>query len=42
MAVIEVTPEGLRLKEVAEDTTIDAVRAATEPALLADEPLPVF
>jgi 3-oxoacid CoA-transferase subunit B len=42
MAVIEVTPEGLRLREVAEDTTIDAVRAATEPALLADEPLPVF
>jgi 3-oxoacid CoA-transferase subunit B len=42
MAVIEVTPEGLRLREVAEDTTIDAVRAATEAALLADEPLPVF
>jgi 3-oxoacid CoA-transferase subunit B len=42
MAVIEVTPEGLRLREVAEDTTVDAVRAATEPALLADEPLPAF
>ena len=42
MAVIEVTPEGLRLKEIAEDTTVDAVRAATEPALIADEPLPVF
>ena len=42
MAVIEVTPEGLRLKEIAEDTTVDAVRAATEPTLIADEPLPVF
>ena len=42
MAVIEVTPGGLRLKEIAEDTTVDAVRAATEPALTADDPLPVF
>jgi 3-oxoacid CoA-transferase subunit B len=42
MAVIEVTPEGLRLKEVAEDTTVDAVRAATEPELLVDGPIPVF
>jgi 3-oxoacid CoA-transferase subunit B len=42
MAVIEVTPRGLRLKEIAEDTTLDAVRAATEPALIADGPLPVF
>jgi len=42
MAVIEVTPEGLRLKEIAEDTTVDAVRAATEPALILEEPLPVF
>jgi 3-oxoacid CoA-transferase subunit B len=42
MAVIEVTPGGLRLKEIAEDTTVDAVRAATEPALTADHPLPVF
>ena len=42
MAVIEVTPEGLRLTEIAEDTTVDAVRAATEPTLIADEPLPVF
>ncbi|MBP1603360.1 MAG: scoB [Acidobacteria bacterium] len=42
MAVIEVTPGGLRLKEIAEDTTVDAVRAATEPALTVDGPLPVF
>jgi len=42
LAVLEVTPAGLRLREIAEDTTVDAVRAATEPALLVDEPLPVF
>ncbi len=42
MAVIEVTPEGLRLREIAEDTTVDAVRAATGAALVADDSLPVF
>jgi 3-oxoacid CoA-transferase subunit B len=42
LAVIEVTPEGLRLKEIAEDTTVDAVRAATEPALIVDDPPGVF
>ena len=42
MAVIEVTPEGLRLTEIAEDTTVDAVRAATEPALIVDDPPGVF
>jgi 3-oxoacid CoA-transferase subunit B len=42
LAVLEVTPEGLRLKEIAEDTTLDAVRAATEPVLIVNEPLPVF
>jgi 3-oxoacid CoA-transferase subunit B len=42
LAVIEVTPEGLRLTEIAEDTTVDAVRAATEPALIVDHPLGVF
>jgi 3-oxoacid CoA-transferase subunit B len=42
LAVIEVTPGGLRLREIAEDTTLDAVRAATEPALAVDDPLPVF
>jgi 3-oxoacid CoA-transferase subunit B len=33
MAVIKVTPGGLVLKEIAEGTTVDAVRAATEPVL---------
>jgi 3-oxoacid CoA-transferase subunit B len=42
LAVIEVTPGGLRLKEIAEDTTAEAVRAATGPPLLTDDPLPVF
>ena len=42
MAVIEVTPGGLRLNEIAGDTTVDAVRAATEPALIVDDPPGVF
>jgi len=42
MAVIEVTPEGLRLREIAEGTTVDAVREATGAPLIADDPLPVF
>ena len=42
MAVIEVTPEGLVLKERAEDTTIDAVRAATEAELLVVGDVGVF
>jgi 3-oxoacid CoA-transferase subunit B len=42
MAVIEVTPDGLRLREIADDTTVAAVRAATEPTLAVDDPLPVF
>jgi 3-oxoacid CoA-transferase subunit B len=33
-AVIEVTPEGLLLREIASDTTVDAVRAATGAPLL--------
>jgi 3-oxoacid CoA-transferase subunit B len=33
MAVIEVTPQGLVLKERAEDTTVEAIRAATEAEL---------
>jgi 3-oxoacid CoA-transferase subunit B len=36
MAVIEVTGRGLRLAEVAEDTTVEAVRAATEAGLIVD------
>jgi 3-oxoacid CoA-transferase subunit B len=34
LAVIEVTPQGLRLNEVAEGVTVDQVRAATEADLL--------
>jgi 3-oxoacid CoA-transferase subunit B len=34
LAVIEVTPQGLRLCEVAEGVTVDQVRAATEADLL--------
>ncbi|MHB8146618.1 MAG: CoA transferase subunit B [Vulcanimicrobiaceae bacterium] len=34
MAVIDVTPEGLVLREVAPGVSIDEVRAATEPTLL--------
>jgi 3-oxoacid CoA-transferase subunit B len=34
MAVIEVTSDGLVLKERAEDTTVDAIKAATEAPLI--------
>ena len=37
MAVIEVTPEGLVLKERAEDTTVEAIKAATEAPLIIGE-----
>jgi 3-oxoacid CoA-transferase subunit B len=37
MAVIEVTPEGLVLKERAEDTTIEAIQAATGATLIVGE-----
>ena len=33
LAVIDVTPQGLVLREIAEDTTVDAVRAATGATL---------
>jgi 3-oxoacid CoA-transferase subunit B len=36
MAVIEVTERGLLLKEIANDTTIDVVKAATGASLIAD------
>jgi 3-oxoacid CoA-transferase B subunit len=36
LAVIEVTDRGLVLREIAADTTLDAVRAATGAELLAD------
>ena len=38
MAVIEVTPRGLVLREIALDTTLDAVRQATGPRLIFDGP----
>lgn len=41
-AVIEVTPAGLVLKEIASDTTLDAVRQATEADLIVEEPPGVF
>src|SRR6516165_2160751 len=33
LAVIDVTPDGLLLREIAADTTVEAVQNATEPAL---------
>jgi acetate CoA/acetoacetate CoA-transferase beta subunit len=40
MAVIEPTPEGLVLREVAPGVTVDAVRAATATTLLTRETVP--
>jgi len=34
LAVIEVTPEGLLLREIAADTTVQQVQALTEPTLI--------
>ncbi len=42
LAVIDVTPAGLRLKEIADGVTVEAVQAATEATLLLDGPLAVF
>jgi len=42
LAVIEVTPRGLVLREIASGTTIDAVRAATGAALIIEGPPGVF
>jgi 3-oxoacid CoA-transferase B subunit len=42
LAVIDVTPAGLRLKEIAGGVTVEAVRAATEAALHVDGPLAEF
>jgi 3-oxoacid CoA-transferase subunit B len=42
LAVIEVTPRGLVLKEIAADTTLDAVRAATGATLIVDATPAVF
>jgi 3-oxoacid CoA-transferase subunit B len=42
LAVIEVTDAGLLLREIAADTTLDAVRQATGATLLVASPLGVF
>jgi 3-oxoacid CoA-transferase subunit B len=42
LAVIEVTPDGLVLKEIAADTTVEAVRKATGAELIVKEPPGVF
>ena len=42
MAVIEVTARGLRLTDVASDTTVEAVRRATGCELLVEGPLATF
>ena len=39
MAVIEVTPEGLVLREIAPDTTVEEVRKATAAKLIVHEPV---
>ena len=40
LAVIEVTPNGLRLLERAPGVSVDEIRAATEPELLVDGDVP--
>ena len=42
MAVLEVTPAGLVLKEVAAGFTVDDVRVATEAALIVPERVGTF
>jgi acyl CoA:acetate/3-ketoacid CoA transferase beta subunit len=42
LAVLEVTPRGLVLKEIAADTTLDAVRQATGAELVVDGITAVF
>jgi 3-oxoacid CoA-transferase subunit B len=42
LAVIDVTPDGLLLREIAEDTTLDAVIKATGATLKVAEPLGKF
>jgi acyl CoA:acetate/3-ketoacid CoA transferase beta subunit len=42
MAVIDVTPEGLVLKEIANGLTIDDVRKATEARLILSKPVSTF
>jgi 3-oxoacid CoA-transferase B subunit len=42
MAVIDVTPSGLVLREVAADTTVDKVRAATGAELIVPDKVGTF
>ena len=42
LAVIEVTPRGLVLKEIASDTTLDAVRKATGAELIVEGTPEIF
>ena len=42
LAVIDVTPAGLTLREIADDTTLEAVKAATGARLTVAEPLGRF
>jgi 3-oxoacid CoA-transferase B subunit len=42
LAVIEVTPEGLLLREIASDTTIEKVRAATGAGLIVPDQVERF
>jgi 3-oxoacid CoA-transferase subunit B len=37
LAVIEITPQGLLLREIAPDTTVEQVQALTEPRLIMPE-----
>jgi 3-oxoacid CoA-transferase subunit B len=41
-AVIDVTPDGLVLREIASDTTVDAVKAATGAPLIVPQDIPTF
>ena len=41
-AVIDVVPEGLRLREIAKDTTLEAVQAATGAPLIVPRDVPTF
>ena len=42
LAVIDVTPDGLVLREIAADTTVDAVKAATGTPLIVAATVPTF
>ena len=42
LAVMEVTPRGLVLKEIASDTTLDAVRKATGAELIVEGEVGTF